>query len=52
MENSETQVWLKFALECKYIQFDIYNEFAEQSKDVGRLLNYMINNPKKFSIIS
>jgi four helix bundle protein len=52
MENSETQVWLKFALESKYIQFDIYNEFAEQSKDVGRLLNYMINNPKKFSIIS
>ncbi len=52
MENSETQVWLKFALECKYIQLEIYNEFVEKSKNIGRLLNYMINNPKKFSIIS
>jgi four helix bundle protein len=52
MENSETQVWLKSALECKYIQLEIYNEFVEKSKNVSRLLNYMINNPKKFSILS
>lgn len=52
MENKETQVWLRFALECKYIRNDVYEEFQEKSKEIGRLLNYMINNPKKFGLLS
>jgi four helix bundle protein len=52
MENNETQVWLKFSLECNYISIEVYNEFTEISKEVGRLLNYMIQNPEKFSIRS
>jgi four helix bundle protein len=52
MENYETQVWLRFAIECKYIQFDVYEKNIEKSKEIARLLNYMINHPKKFAIIS
>jgi four helix bundle protein len=52
MENNETQVWLKFALECKYIKYEIYEEFIEKAKEIGRLLNFMIHNPKKFGILS
>jgi len=52
MENYETQVWLKFAVECNYIKNDVYEEFLEKSKEIGRLLNYMMNNPKKFGLIS
>jgi four helix bundle protein len=52
MENNETQVWLRFSLECKYITYEVYNEFSEISKEVGNLLNYMIQNPQKFSIRS
>jgi four helix bundle protein len=50
MENNETLVWLRFSLECNYISLEVYNEFTEISKEVGRLLNYMILNPEKFSI--
>ena len=49
MENTETQVWLNFALKCKYMSENIYNELLEESKSVGRLLDYMIHNPSKFS---
>jgi four helix bundle protein len=52
MENNETQVWLKFAVECKYIKNDVYEEFLERSKEIGRLLNYMMANPKKFGLLS
>jgi four helix bundle protein len=51
MENTETQVWLKFAFECQYIDFEVYEECVEKSKEIGRILNYMILNPKKFAII-
>lgn len=47
-ENSETQTWLEFALACQYIDQDIFNDFFKESEEVGRLINYMINNPSKF----
>ena len=47
-ENTETQVWLDFTLECKYINDEVYNELCENSEEVGRLINYMINHPEKF----
>jgi four helix bundle protein len=52
MENNETQVWLRFSFECKYTSLEVYNELMEISKEVGNLLNYMIQNHQKFSIIS
>lgn len=49
-ENSETQVWLEFALSCKYISEDIYKELISKSIEVGKLVNYMILNPEKFGV--
>ena len=48
MENTETQVWLDFALACEYISKDIYDKFINQSDEIGRLLNHMIENPEKY----
>ncbi len=47
-ENSETQSWLEFALACEYIKKDEFNFLTEKSMEVGKLLNYMMNNPDKF----
>lgn len=48
MENTETQVSLDFAFECKYISQEKYNDLIEKSEEVGRLLNHMIENPEKY----
>lgn len=47
-ENSETQVWLEYALACKYIENEEFNLLTEKSIEVGKLLNYMMNNLNKF----
>lgn len=47
-ENSETLTWLLFALECKYIDRNIFDNLSSENKEVGKLINYMINNPEKF----
>ncbi len=49
MENTETQVWLDFALACEYIKQEMYNELLKDSEEVGRLINHMIENPKKYA---
>lgn len=49
-ENSETQVWLEFAFNCNYLNAGKYNEFLCESDEVGKLINYMILNPKKFGV--
>jgi four helix bundle protein len=49
MENTETQVWLDFALECKYVNNETYAELNSKSNEVGKLLGYMINNPEKYN---
>ncbi len=47
-ENSETQTWLEFALKCKYISNKDYVRLFSETEEIGKLINYMINNPKKF----
>ncbi|PHQ29516.1 four helix bundle protein [Leeuwenhoekiella nanhaiensis] len=47
-ENGETQTWLRFAFACEYISEEYYNSKLEKSKEIGKLINYMINNPGKF----
>jgi len=49
MENTETQIWLNFALECNYITLNQFGELKEISKEVGKLLDYIMHNPAKFS---
>jgi four helix bundle protein len=48
MENSETQVWLDFAFECKYINKNILEDLLNCSQEVGRMLNHMIENPESY----
>lgn len=47
-ENSETQLWLEFAYACNYIDIVEKERLESISKEVGKLINYMINNPTKF----
>lgn len=47
-ELCETPVWLGFALACAYMQQHEYDEPCTLAEEVGSLLNFMANNPKKF----
>ena len=47
-ENSETIVWLEFSLACEYINLETFNKLISESEEIGKLLNFMINNPDKF----
>lgn len=49
-ENSETQLWLDFALACNYISKERKIQLEKKRIEVGKLLNYMINNPGKFGV--
>jgi len=49
-ENSETQVWMEFALKCNYINENTHNELLNISNEVGKRINYMILNPQKFGV--
>lgn len=47
-ENSETQVWLDFAESCNYISTEKKEQLVNDSKEVEKLIYFMINNPEKF----
>ena len=47
-ENSETTVWLEFALACKYIQNEQFKKLEKDCQEIGKLINFMILNPEKF----
>ena len=47
-ENSETNVWLEFSLKCEYINVETYTDLNNKTIEIGRLVNFMINNPDKF----
>lgn len=51
-ENSETNTWLDFALDCNYNSTEDYSKFSEEGKEIGKLINFMINNPEKFGVKS
>jgi four helix bundle protein len=47
-ENSETNVWLEFSLKCCYISEEQYNALTVKNIEIGKIINYMIQNPAKF----
>lgn len=47
-ENSETLVWLDFALQCQYIDNKVHQELFDLNNEVGKLLYHMINNIEKY----
>lgn len=48
MENSETSVWLEFSKKCIYISESEFLNLKTTNDEIGKLLQYMINNPGKF----
>ena len=48
-ENSETEVWLRFAKDCGYLTDDEFSELNHLNAEIGKLLWYMMENPKKFT---
>ncbi len=49
MENTETRVWLDFAHALDYITVETKERLDEKAVEVGKLLNHMIENPKKYT---
>lgn len=48
-ENAETQVWIDFSKDCKYITLEEYNDFTFRNNEVGKIIWHMIENPDKFT---
>lgn len=48
MENTETQVWLEFALAFKFINENLFSELMAKSDEIGRMLHHMMEHPKKY----
>ncbi len=48
MENTETSIWLDFALACEYIDNELHKRLQSQNEEIGRLLGHMLNNPEKY----
>ena len=48
-ENAETQVWLDFSKDCKYLAVEKYNDFTFGNDEVGKMVWNMIQNPDKFT---
>ncbi|TCP26930.1 four helix bundle protein [Tenacibaculum skagerrakense] len=49
-ENSETQLWLEFALACNYITKEKKELLENKSIEIGKLINYMMIHPEKFGV--
>jgi four helix bundle protein len=48
-ENSETIVWLDFALACQYITSAENQDLISRFEEVARMINHAIHHPEKFS---
>ena len=49
-EAAETQTWLEFARDCKYINSEQYESFYQEYDKVIGMIVKMINSPEKFTI--
>jgi hypothetical protein len=38
----------KLAMECNYLEREIYSHLLQGTDEIGRLLNFMIQYPEKF----
>lgn len=47
-ENSETGVWLDFALSCKYIEPPTFIKLQADNEEIGKLLSHMITHPELY----
>jgi four helix bundle protein len=51
-ECTETQIWLNFSQDCKYITKEIKDRLYKGYEEVGKMLGSMACNPEKFSPIN
>ena len=49
-EAAETQVWIDFALKCKYIDNKMYEKLFDKYDHIISMLVNMIKHPEKWSI--
>jgi four helix bundle protein len=49
MENTETTVWVDIAYHCNYIDISMKEKWEKHTTEIGKLLYFMMTNPKKFS---
>jgi four helix bundle protein len=48
-ESAETQIWLDFAISCKYITPDVYDElYSEYENVIGKIVNMSLH-PENWS---
>lgn len=47
-EEYETEGWLDYAQDCKYINHETHSKLMEGYDEVRKMLISMINNPEKF----
>ena len=47
-ENAETEVWLNFSKDCKYLLPEEFDNFSFRNNEVGKMIWNMIQNPDKF----
>jgi four helix bundle protein len=47
-ENSETGVWIDFALACEYISTEVHRELIKKNEELGRLLYHMIHHAERY----
>ncbi len=48
-EATETQVWLDFALRCKYLTNDHHDQLTSRYAEIGKMLGSMIAHPERFT---
>jgi len=48
-EMTETQIWIKFALNCRYITPQEATNLLDISLECGKMLGYMMSHPEKFA---
>ena len=49
-EENETEVWLDYAKDCKYIQTEIHEKISGEYNEVRKILISMINNANKWCL--
>jgi len=51
-ENSETDTWLDFALDCEYLDPSDHLRLTAECKQIGSMLGSMLKKPKPFLLRS
>ena len=46
--NSETENWLLFAKECKYIDQKTFDKFSDELNQIGKMINKLHQNWKSY----